>query len=230
MANLPEVDRFAALRNEDAVISRIHRDKTATPEDMQRLLAIRAECSALLLLLEERFGDGHYAERKYCLDDLLSDYERKGIDLGAILDILRQADRERLTELAPGLDADQSRALAAHAKLIQIVRNGLLKLRESYRTLIESRRGFLILEDIDETERWYRLMARLDDLRAHLGSDPLSGQIFPGPRRRTRRGRPKQDWLKRLRSRLKAAGIPDDPEETFLRCTGYLPYRPIAEL
>src|SRR5215468_1992459 len=150
MANLPEVDRIAQLRNEDAVISaRIQRSKTATQEDHQRLAASRAECVTVLLELEQRFGDGHYAERTYCLDELLSDYERKGVDLGAILDILRQkADCERLTELAPGLDADQSRALVAHAKLIQIVRNGLLKLRESYRTLSESRRAFRILEEI----------------------------------------------------------------------------------
>ena len=230
MANLPEVARFATLRNEDAVISaRLHTDKTAEQEDIQRLQAIPVESIALMQSLEERFGDGHYTERKECLEALLTEYERKGITPNTILDILRTADHQRRIELGPGVETDQSRALIAHAQLIQRVRRGLRELSASYRGLIESRSSFQIFEHIDEIERQYRFMERIDQLRTDLGSDPLCGKQFPGPQRRSKRGRPEQAWLKRLRVRLKAAGIPDDPEETFLRCTGYLPYRPIAE-
>jgi len=241
MARLPEVGHIAALRNEQASISRPRRRNKMTtpemtapemtaPEKEQRLAAIETECMDILRGLEQRYGDGHYEERRVCLDDLLDAFEQSRIDLETVLSILRKADYERTVELGQGWEVDMRRSLRTHGRLVQDVRRRLRELRDSYNALLgASHREFTILENIDTMERSFSLIQRLDDLWVDLGTDPLVREKFFGPDRRSKRGRPEQAWLKRLRVRLKAAGIPDDPEETFLRCTGYLPYRPIAE-
>ena len=234
MATLPEVGHIAALRNEQASISRPRRRAKMTtpemtaPEKEQRLAAIETECMDILRGLEQRYGDGHYEERRVCLDDLLDAFEQSRIDLETVLSILRKAEYERTVELSQGWEVDMRRSLKTHGRLVQHVRHRLRELRDSYSALLgASHREFTILEDIDTMERSFSLMQRLDDLRADLGTDPLVGEKFLGPERRSKGGRPKQEWLKRLRRQLKAAGIPDDPEETLLRCTGFLPYRPL---
>jgi len=226
---LPELERIALLRSEEAWLSAsLHKSPTSSHEQQQRRAAIDAECLQLTCALEDKYGDGHFAERRACLTDLLNDYETKAVDLEAVCAALWAARQERRRESNPGRDADARRALEAHRALLQKLRHDLLALEKSYAELLNTgNREFVIVEELDRIEKQFAIMQALKGLRDLLSVDPLLGPTIPGPYRRPAGGRPQQQWLKNVRSQLKQARVPVDPEETLLRCIGLLPYRPL---
>jgi hypothetical protein len=230
IGKLSEVARIATLRNAHAVFA-LYSRKASLPEvERHRLLTpIRAECMNLMVALERKYGDGHYAERKQCLDDLLEDLEQNYHgDLRALLTVLREGYRARELQLDPGREVDARRKLARHGRMVKNLREQLLKLKKSYETLLTSESGgFVIVEELAAVEGLFDVIQNLDALQTTLEHDPLGQEVFPGPYRRPKIGKPMATWRKHLRRELKRVGLPDEFEESLLISTGLLPYRPL---
>ncbi len=230
IGKLSEVARIATLRNAHAVFA-LYSRKASMPE-MERnqlLIPIRAECMNLMVALEHKYGDGHYAERKQCLDNLLEDLEQNyHIDLRALLTVLHEGYRARELQLDPGREADARRKLARHGRTVKNLREQLLRLKKSYETLLTSETGgFVIVEELAAVEGLFEVVQNLEALQTTLEHDPLGREVFPGPYRRPKIGKPIATWRKHLRREMKGVGLPDEFAESLLISTGLLPYRPL---
>ncbi len=186
----------------------------------------------VLVEFEEQYGDGHYADRKQRLYELLDWLVAKtNVNLETIYQILRQAKADRWATLYPGWATDHRRLVMQHAHLVKDLRARIRKVRESYISLLASS-GSYAIEAIDELHRLERLFGftrALDDLTTLLKFDPLRTIELEGPSRRERAGKPAAPWLKDVRTRLRQAGVPDDPDDTLLIAVGLLPYRPAPD-
>jgi hypothetical protein len=233
IAKLPEVERIATLRGRQALLDLFtKRAHTSTGERNQMLAPIRAECMDLMVALERQYGDGHYAERKKCLDNLLEDLQQNyHVDLTALLAVLRAGYRAREVQARGEQEVDARRNLARHGRMVRSLRDLLLKLEKSYETLLTFYgSGFVIVEKLAAVEASLTLTQKLHSLRTELEHDPLAQELFPGPYRRPRIGKPTATWRKLLRSELNRVGVPDEFEESLLISTGLLPYRPLPSV
>jgi hypothetical protein len=227
IGHLPELHRIGVLSSEAALLAAASNDPALLAEQQARRAARHVEIVQCMRVLEDKYGDGRFAERQACLADLLAHYEKESVNLEAVCTALGDARNQRRYEASIGRGTDVRRLLGAHGKLLKTTRNALLALEQSYLQLLNKARWeFVILEELDNREKQFAIVRALKDLRDLLAVDPLVGAVFSGPYRRPRRGRPRQEWLKQLRSRLRLAGVPDDPQETLLRSTGLLPYPP----
>jgi hypothetical protein len=197
MTKLPEVERIATLRNAQAVLELFSKKAhTSEMELHQLLLPLRAEYMGLMGALERKYGDGHHAERKKCLDDLLEALEQDYyVDLTALISVLREGHRARGFHLHKGREVDARRHLARHGRMVKDLRDLLLKLKKSYETLLSLYgHGFVIVERLADVEASLNQTQRLDLLHSDLEHDPLAHEPFPGPYRRPSKGKPAAPW------------------------------------
>ncbi len=178
---------------------------------------------------EERYGDGHYSERKRLLDDDLADLEsRPGIDLHAVLTILENGREEQIQNMRPGREVDLRRRLHEHRALIRDLRHQLLKVKLSYEAVLEASgpTWFAVVDELHDLQAFLALTERLDRLRLWLDLDPTQELDISGPYRRPKAGRQTTPWVTHVRQRLRQAGV-DDPEDRLLIAVGLMPYRPV---
>jgi hypothetical protein len=183
----------------------------------------------VLVEFEERYGDGHYEERKERLYEMLEWLDAKtNADLETVYQILRQAKGDRRAALNPGLAIDHRRLVMQHATLVKDLRTRIRTVRDSYALLLESCSSYALeaIDDLHSRESLFGFTGALDDLYNLLKFDPLRAVDLKGPSRRPRAGRPAAPWVKDVRKRLRQAGAPDDPDDTLLIAVGLLPYRP----
>ena len=182
----------------------------------------------VLIEFELQYGDGHYAERKERLYEMLEWLDAKtNVDLETVYLILRQAKADRRATLEPGWALDHRRLVMQHALLVKDLQTRIRKVRQSYLSLLASS-GTQALEIIDELRRAESLFGftrALDDLTTLLRRDPLRAIELEGPSRRERAGKPAAPWLKVVRKRLRQSGVPGDPDDTLLIAVGLLAVR-----
>jgi hypothetical protein len=212
----------------------LRRNGVGTPweELSERLRQEWTRRDQLSLELEEKYGDGHYQDRKKLLDDQLKWLEEEPVDLPKVLEALRRAVRARRAAFQEGREADERRLLHDHQKLVENLRNQAAKARRSYLDVL-SVEGPIAFEAIDELVSLERLgpLAIVDSLGClieTLDSDPFRTFNVEGPYRREKTGRLAAPWLKQVRTDLRSAGAPDDPEDNLLVAVGLMPYRRLS--
>lgn len=178
---------------------------------------------------EERFGSGHYDDRKRFLDATLDSLaDDPHVDLPAVLEALWEARHARVALMREGREIDLRRMLKEHRRLTKALQHQLLQTEESYLTLLDYA-GPGRSEPLDQLltfEHWLDLLETLRLLRRALNHDPSRKVDTTGRDRREKPGRQSAPWLVRLREHIRRAGV-DDPEDTLLIAAGLLPYRPI---
>jgi hypothetical protein len=146
----------------------------------------------------------------------------------------------RLSSLSSVRGTEREKSRHAESKRLMLVGISLVMeewseafetCEKSYETLLTFYgSGFVIVEKLAAVEASLTLTQKLHSLRTELEHDPLAQELFPGPYRRPRIGKPTATWRKLLRSELNRVGVPDEFEESLLISTGLLPYRPLPSV
>ena len=187
-----------------------------------------ADREKVFLEFEERFGIGHYDDRRRRLDATLDALDGEPhVDFPAILAALWEARETRMEATREGREIDFRRMISAHQRLIKDLRHRLHQSEESYLTLLDYHGpgASEALDALYDWEKFLDLINRLRRLRWGLEHDPLFEADAAGPLRRSKAGRRSTPWLVHLRAQLRHAGV-DDPEDTLLIAAGLVPYPP----
>ena len=184
--------------------------------------------------LEQRYGDGHYKDRRDLLHDVLNRLPTS-VDRRRICAILDAARCAHLDALRGARGIDQARTFFDERDLI---RRNLTKWIQRALTFYAShcivrfmdRAPWTIRMDNETISALAILLAKLDpDVAARDGTPADTLWTDPSPRRRRRtRGRPltqRSAWVRQARAELRQAKVPRAEEDHLLIAVCLLPYR-----
>jgi hypothetical protein len=172
---------------------------------------------------EQRYGIGRDEERREVFRSTLTRLRTYGVDLTEVYRALEQAQREQLLEAAKGRRIDVSRHLLD--KRDRIVKALTTSVRQALRFYgrdiwswaLDKGPGRITV-DLTKAEHFRAVL----DV---LATEPLWTTKYVAPRRRPRRGRAAQPWLKAVRKALQDASVPLADREPLLEAVGLIPYR-----
>ena len=221
----------------------LHPSSTKAPIDRKAIgLLPNRERERKCIELENRYGVGHYDERRTLLDTCLRLLEGNNkIDLGAVFNTLNEAFGEKGISFFEGRGLDAVRDLFDQRDLVlKQLRGWLSRAQRLYSrfyseplcdalqfTVYEKQApaGVLDLQlALDGNPTDLPVLASLRSLIVAIDRDPLTN-LEPPPRlRRPRRGHQPEPWLKTTRRKLAAAHVPRAIREDLLIAVGFVPY------
>jgi hypothetical protein len=224
----------------------ILRPPSASPPAIDRkaiALLSKSERERKCVELENKYGVGHYDERRTLLDTCLNFLEgNRKIDLGAVFNALNEAFGEKGVSFFEGRGLDVVRDLFIERDLVlKHLRFWLSRVQRLYSDFYSEplcdALQFTVYDKhapgeigdlrlaLDDNPTALPVLASLRSLITAIDRDPLTN-LEPPPRlRRPRRGHQPEPWLKTTRFKLAQAHVPRAIGEDLLMAVGFIPYR-----
>ncbi len=222
-AKVPAEKREALIRVTSAIASvSMFRHGPGAPVDLlqQHESQLRAERWRLQLALERKYGDGRFEERRAHLDTILRDLERRPVKLSVVYSVLDEARRAQFRETLVWRHIDQRR---------ERTKNEAIAFRHLHKWVTKLKPFFLDEPDFPSPEDrldWHRTLSALETLEA-FSAAALAEPGTSEKLRRSRRGRPRAEWVHDARRQLREAGVAkEDDREDLLGLAGLVARRP----